>query len=577
VILQSLVEYYEALEERGEIARPGWSLEKVSFALNLSSTGELLGIIPQMHTEMRGKKEVEVPDQMQVPERVVRTVDVIPNFLCDNSSYFLGFDNKGKPKRTQECFQAAKQLHQEVLAQATGKAANAVKGFFNRWQPDTARQHPVLQGYLDDLATANLVFRVEGGACAQDDPEICRAWELYYQSGQEGSKQRCLVTGKIEPMAFLHGKIKGVPGAQSSGASLISYNASAYESYGQNDGNQPGTPVGKYAAFAYVTAINHLLNQRKHSNQIGDTVMIYWAEQADPQPQKLFSLFAFPTADADSQLAGVMKLLAQGKPLDNVSLDKRFYVLGLAPNAARISVRFFLQDTFGNMLENLRRHYLRLEIQRPAFDQRQYLSVPALLFETVPPNSKDKTPSPLLAGAVMRSILTGAAYPQSLFGAVMIRIRADRNVNRGRAAIIKAYLLHNHKEEEVTTVALNKDSNHRAYVLGRLFALLEDAQKQANPGINTTIKDRYFTSACATPGSVFPQLLKLSHYHTAKAEYGSWHEREKARLLDKLEIEKDPLPTHFSLKDQGIFMLGYYHQVQARYNKKEEQTNGGNQ
>ncbi len=577
MILQSLVEYYEALERRGEIATPGWSREKVAFALNLSPDGELLGIIPQMHTEMRGKKEVEVPDQMQVPERVVRTVGVVPNFLCDNTSYLLGFDNKGKPKRSKQCFESAKQLHLAILEKATGKAACAVKSFFERWEPDTAREYPVLQSYLDDLTTANLVFRVDGGACAQEDPEIRKAWEHHRQSGQEGPRQLCLVTGKVEPMAFLHGKIKGVPGAQSAGANLISFNAPAYESYGQNDSESPGTPVGQHAAFAYVTALNHLLGNREHRNQIGDTMMVYWAEQGDPQPQKLFSLFAFPTADADGQLAGIMNHLALGKPLDNVSLDKRFYVLGLAPNAARISVRFFLQDTFGNMLENLRRHYLRLEIQKPAFDQRQYLSVPALLFETISPSSKNKTASPLLAGAVMRSVLTGAAYPQVLFAAVMTRIRADQNISRGRAAIIKAYLIHNHKEEEVTTVALNKDSNHRAYVLGRLFAVLEDAQKQASPGINTTIKDRYFTSACATPGSVFPQLLKLSHYHTAKAEYGGWQEREKARLLDKLEVDKDPLPAHFSLKDQGIFMLGYYHQVQSRYNKKEEQTNGGNQ
>lgn len=572
MILQSLVDYYAALAARGEIARPGWSLVQVSFALHIAPSGALLSITPLKQEVLRGKKTTEVPQSMLVPERVVRSAGIKPNFLCDTAGYLLGFDTKGKPQRTLECFEACKQHHLSILEGATGAAAGALRAFFQSWDAPHAAEHPVLQEYAADLQVANLVFMVGGGDYAHKDPELQDCWQRY-SSGAGAEKQSgiCLVTGKKAPIAVLHGKIKGLPGGQAAGTTLVGFNAPAYESYGRRDAQGLNAPVGEYAAFAYVTALNHLLADREHRCQIGDTTVVYWAEQADPKPPEVFNLFFSPEEDTDSLLAGVLQNLAQGKPVDDVDLRKRFYVLGVAPNAARVSVRFFVQDTFGGMLQNLRRHYERLEIERPAFDHRQYLSVWALLSETVNPNSRDKSASPLLAGAVMRSILTGARYPQALFAAVLTRIRADHNLSRGRAAIIKAYLMRNHNEQEVTTMALNPDSDNRAYVLGRLFALLEDAQLQANPGINTTIKDRYFASACATPGSVFPQLLRLSHHHTAKDEKsGRWREKEKGLLLDKLHVDDNPFPAHLSLADQGIFMLGYYHQVQVRYRKKED-------
>lgn len=578
MILQALVDYYNALARRGEIARPGWCLEKVSFALNISLGGELLGVIPTLEPVESGKKKFEAPQKMEVPERVVKANSIKANFLCDNTSYLLGFDEKGKPERSKECFDACRALHVAVLAHAESPAAIAVKAFFLSWESEKAYEHPILQPYLKNMATANIVFMINGEGFAQDDSEIRDLWQSYgIKQTESSTKLRCLVKGEIEPIIRLHGKIKGVLGAQSAGANLISYNANAYESYGKDGDNDSNAPIGEYAAFAYVTALNRLLADREHCRHIGDTTVVYWAEEADPKPQKAFSAFSFPEPQTDSLVVSAMNNLAMGKPVDDLDMDKRFYVLGLAPNAARISVRFFLQDSFGGMLENIRQHYLRLEIEKPAFDNRIYLSVPNLLWETVNPKSRDKAASPLLSGAVMRTILSGGEYPQGLFAAVLTRIRADKNVSRGRAAIIKAYLIRNYHEKEVTSVALNESTDNRAYVLGRLFAVLEDAQLQASPGINATIKDRYFTSACATPGSVFPQLLKLSTFHTAKAEYGKVKEIEKTTLLGKLGVENNPFPAHHSMQEQGIFILGYYHQVQYRYTKKEDKNNGGNQ
>lgn len=279
------------------------------------------------------------------------------------------------------------------------------------------------------------------------------------------------------------------------------------------------------------------------------------------------------------------KKIMRGENVDEVNLQEPFFVLGIAPNAARLSVRFFLQNTFGGFMQNLKNHYDNLEIARAPYE-KEYLSIATLLSQTVNPNAKDKAASPLMAGTVLRCILSGLPYPEALYTSVINRIRAEQDseekrtkkINRARAAIIKAYLSRDVQASQqyrgVITVALNEQSNQRAYVLGRLFSVLEKIQMDAYPEINSTIKDRYFTSACATPGNVFPVLLRLSSHHTPKNKHGKYQESQIAQLMDKLEVEQDPIPARLSLKEQGLFILGYYHQVQQRYvsskNKEEK-------
>lgn len=574
MILQTLVEYYEALAQKGEISRLGWGKEKVSFALELSPQGELLGVIPLVCEEMRGNKMVEVPQVLEVPVHAVKAAGIKANFLCDTANYLTGLDTKGDPDRALKCFECAKETHLKVLRDCDSVLAQAIKAFFETWDPSAAQGHPVLIQYADALMTPNVTFMVNG-EYAHEDSEVCKAWEASYTNQTEGLEDKlCFVTGKIAPIPLTHEKIKGVAGAQAVGASLISFNTGnyAYESYGKCDDQCLNAPIGKYAAFAYVTALNHLLADRRHKVQIGDSTVVYWAEGGDQKAQQAVGMCMMPEADDQAELDGLFRNLAAGRPVDGVDLRERFYVLGLSPNAARISVRFFLQNTVGAMLENLRGHYERLKIVKPPFDQR-YLSVRMLLWETVNPNSKDKSASPLLAREVMRAILSGTRYPALLYQSVLMRIRAEKKVSSGKAAIIKACLSQrlDEIEREVLTVPLNETTNNRAYVLGRLFAVLEKAQQEANPGINTTIKDRFFTSACATPAMVFPRLLQLAGHHTAKNEkYGKAMEWQIGQLMDKLDVENNPLPTHQSLNEQGLFILGYYQQRQARYAKKEE-------
>ena len=587
MILQALTEYYRALEREGNIAAPGWAPVKVSYALCLTISGALERVDFVQTEQQKGKKMVLAPQSISLPAPVKRTVGVAANFLCDNSSYLLGIDNKGKPKRTMECFEACKALHENLLKDVDTPAAQAVLAFFRFWDPETARENPVLAEHLDDiLAGGNLIFRTAEGF-VHNDPAVREAWETYYNSAEDGPQGICLVTGEVGPIANIHPSIKNVAGAQSSGAALVSFNAPAFCSYGKEQ--NLNAPTGKFASFAYTSALNHLLSDRDHVFRIGDATVVCWARNGKPAYAALFGGAAFGAAVpsyTETDLRGMVKRLCTGQPVtyeeDKLDPNMDFYVLGLSPNAARLSVRFFLHNTFGGFLRNIQAHYDRLEIIRPAFDKFETLPLWKLLGETVNQNSRDKSPAPDLAGEVLRAVLMNTRYPATLLNGVTLRIRAEREVTRGRAAILKAYYIKLSEAasrenpdipKEVLQVSLNPDANNIPYTLGRLFSVLEAIQESANPGINATIKDKYFNSAASTPAVIFPVLTNLAQKHLKKLRGSNRglsisYEKQLTELFSRLDGTE--YPARMNLPQQGSFQLGYYHQTQARYQKKEE-------
>ncbi len=571
MILQALTQYYEDLVKQGKIARPGWTTQKVNYALCINEEGKLEQVIPLLE-EVEGKKPQ--PQRISLPAPVKRTVGIAPNFLWDNSSYLLGVDAKGKPERSVKCFEACRSFHHALLDGVESAAAEGVLNFFDHWQPADTGNHPALRSDIEAiLAGGNLVFRVNGVYAHEDEP-IRRAWQNAYDRA-EGELQQCLVTGREDVIEPVHPSIKGVDGAQSSGAAIVSFNAPAFCSYGQEQSYN--APVGKYAAFAYTSALNHLLADRENVQKIGDATVVCWAEGGEEQYQALTFAALFGKEEADlseDDLRDAVRKLAEGKPVPERKLDpaRPFYILGLSPNAARLSVRFFYRDTFGNLMKNVNAHHERMEIVRPAYDNYRMIPLWAMLRETVNPNSRDKSASPVLAGAVARAIFTGGLYPAALLEQTMLRIRSERDISRGKAAIIKAFYLKNTNDgcpKEVLTVALNEASTNPAYTLGRLFSVFEAVQEAANPGVNTTIKDKYFNSAASTPATIFPLLDNLCQKHLRKLSAGSriWFEKQIMALTGVLGEE---YPARLTLPQQGSFNLGYYHQTQKRYEKKEE-------
>lgn len=582
MILQALTRYYEALLKRGDIAPLGWSKTKISFALCLDKDGHVTQVIPTMEPVEMGKKTVLRPQEKKLPAGEDRSSNVAANFLWDNSGYILGIDQKGKPERSKKYFSEAKALHHAVLDGVNSPTSSAILAFFDAWQPERAAEHPALASQLQAITSGgNLLFRVDG-VYPQEDTAICDAWQRYWERTDKNAKlMQCLVTGQYhQEIARTHPKIKGDPrdGFQTMGNTLVSFNNDSESSYGQEQSYN--APVGKYAAFAYTAALNHLLADRNNVQIIGDTTVVCWAEGAEPVYQDLFMSFvsgSLPPAISDNDLRAALKRLAMGLPCDDLGVDpnRTFYVLGLAPNAARLSVRFFLRDSFGKLMQNVNAHYERLEIVKPTYEKREVLSLWALLRETVNLNSKDKSPSPAMVGAAARAIFSGGLYPVSLLEAAMLRIRAERNITWGRAAIIKAYYLKNpHTDcpKEVLTVSLNETSTNIPYTLGRLFSVYEAVQQAANPGINTTIKDKFFNSAAAMPASIFPVLNSLYQKHLRKLENGQriYFDKQVSALKNVLH---EDYPARMPLAQQGSFDLGYYHQTQKRYLKKEENKN----
>ena len=598
MILQALTDYYHVLEREGKIAAPGWGPVKVSFALEIGNDGTLEQVVSIQTEQQKGKKTIVAPQIISLPAPVKRTVGVAANFLCDNSSYMLGIDNKGKPRRTRECFDACKALHEQLLEGVDSPAARAVLAFFRTWDPAQPREHPALSEQLDDLlAGGNLAFRTAEGY-VHNDPAVRQAWEAHYSAAGDNPQGICLVTGEYGPVEAVHPSIKNVAGAQSSGAALVSFNAPAFCSYGKEQ--NLNAPTGKAAAFAYTTALNHLLADRDHVFRVGDATVVCWAKGGGDLYQSLFSYAAMgqtePAYD-ENDLRNMVKQLCQGNSVtyqeEKLDPNMDFFVLGLSPNAARLSVRFFLHNTFGGFLRNVQAHQERLEIIRPAYDKFETIPIWKLLSETVNQNAKDKSPAPDLAGEVLRAVLMNTRYPATLLNGVTLRIRAEQRdkdhpdrefkITRGRAAILKAYYIKSSEAanrenpdipKEVLQVSLNSDANNIPYTLGRLFSVLEAIQESANPGLNATIKDKYFNSAAATPAVIFPVLTNLAQKHLKKLRGSNRglsivYDKQLTELFSKLDGTE--YPARLNLPQQGSFQLGYYHQTQARYQKKEEQ------
>jgi len=617
MILQSLFNYYQILlkDDSLGIATPGYSAANVSFALNLSPAGELLDIFPFTTKFFDGKKERERNyRRMVVPEQVKRTVGISANFMCDNSAYVLGVSGKEAKdlNYAEKRFSVFRLLNAEILAKANSAVARAVIAFLERHEPQTALQHPVIARHLEALLKGgNLIFQVNGEN-ALDDPEIRRAWEEY-KLGQDAVQMQCLVTGEVEPIARLHPSIQGVRAANPTGASLVGFNERAYESYNRIKGQGLNSPVSQRVASGYGVALNYLLSNQNPNRKIylGDTTVVYWAESENKGYASAFAALInpefleaesaedqIPRKKAEKKMGETAEKVQKGQALDVAKLREgldestRFYVLGLASNAARLAVRFYLTEPFGVFAERIMQHYDDLKIEKEFANQADYLSPYRILAECVSPkvtrrDDEVKQSWSLMGGALMRAVLMGLAYPEGLHAAMLNRIRHDSDdekrsvkINYIRAAYIKAHLIRKYRHQdqnpyqEALQMSLNESFTHPAYVLGRLFAVLEKTQREAiGQNMNATIKDRYFTSASATPASVFPILLRLAHHWTAKAEYGGISDRRIQDLLGLLDAK--PFPSHLTLDEQGVFVLGYYHQragFYAKHGEKVEET-----
>jgi len=542
----------------------GFGKQKIHFCLVINKDGELLQV--KDLREISGKKPI--PITLTVPQlNKKRSSGIDPNFVWDNTGYVLGVDNKGKSERTMECFKSFKDFQHKIGDQIEDDGLKALLKFLDSWTPEKATK---LEKW-EEMAGQNLVFQLDGDRrYLHDRSAIQAAWARFISAERKGFIAPCLVSGETAPIARLHPPIKGVRGAQPSGASIVSFNLDAFESYGKTQNYN--APISETIAFTYTTVLNHLLRfESRQKVQISDTTTVFWTERESPI-EGFMGVILNPTDEAGdlSNIRLFLEAVRDGKMYPELGdPDIKFYILGLSPNASRLSVRFWHTSTVADIAEKIGQHFRDLTIVKQYENNPEFPGMWQLLRQTAV-QGKTENIHPLLAGAVMRSILTGNTYPQVLLASVIGRIRAEQDINYLRAAIIKACLVRkfriNHIGKEVK-MSLDKESTNVAYRLGRLFATLEKAQLDAVPGANTTIKDRYYGSASTTPRVVFPQLLRLAQHHIQKADFGRWTDKMIEDIMSGI-IE---FPAHLSLDDQGMFAIGYYHQRQAFYTKSKDE------
>lgn len=579
MLLQSLVKLYEAWAEKGEIEKLGWNPVKISYGISLDEEGNVDEIIHLKTNAPKGNKEI--PSLISLPMPVKRSVGVASNFLYDNATYVFGYDNSNKPDRAKQCFDCFRSVGNKVLENSDDEFSTVIKKFLQKDYSEFENLSDLLtelnctETTVDDILNkgANLLL-MPLGKFPTDSKAICESWNSYY-GHSDAPKGVCLVTGKDDHIAKLHPVIKGIRGAQAAGASLVSFNATAFNSYGKENGYN--APVSEYAAFAYTSALNKLVSDNDHRIFAGDTTVVCWTEDGESAYQDVFAgIFNSDDEVKQKDLHGTIVSIVNGNEVkwEGIPLNpsNNFYILGISPNSARLSVRFFIQNTFGKVMENLLKNQQRMEMVKPGFEKFNYIPLWRILGETVNKKSRDKKCKPHLAGDVLNSIINDYNYPSTLYYGILGRISAEQNINWVKASVLKAYLLKNYdsKYKEEITVDYNENSNNKAYLLGVLFSNLEEIQNTANPGIKSTIRDRYFTAASSTPSRVFPILIDLAQNHIKKIPNVGAKVNCQKMLTETMSKLGDKFPNRLTLDEKGMFQLGYYQRTQERFTGKED-------
>lgn len=574
--LAALVRAYDRLPDAPPF---GYARVEVSFCIVLSPNGA----VPFQPIDLRihsGSKPIN--RRMELPTPLVqRTSGIKPNFLWDKSEYSLGITSGNKEKAKKK-FAAFVEFHERHLSSSQDIGLLALLHFLKSWEPNKFSG----LGWPDEIVDANVIFALENEyreRYLHQRASSITLWDELMVS-KPALEANCLVLGESGRIADSHPPIKKVNNAQSSGAFIVSFNSDAYQSYDHKSGDN--APISEQVAFKYTTALNLLLERDSgHRVQIGDASTVFWADTSDvalaEQAEGMFASFMEPAnsaaeEEAISKTIGIqLARIRKGEPLREIEPQLaegvRFFVLGLAPNAARLSVRFYYEESFGKLTENYQRFVADMAIAPPpreAFPQLwQYLRETAV-------QGKRENIAPNLAGEWMRAILTGGRYPLPLLSSILTRIRADGTVNAQRASLLKAVLIRNFNKE--VPVALDPENTDRGYLLGRLFATYEQAQRAAlGDKVNATIKDKFYGAASAQPRKVFHMLESGSANHLSKVGKASPGrrinlERQIAAIMDVMDPGADPFPASLSAAEQALFGLGYYHQRNDFFKKTND-------
>ena len=567
MILKALYDYYHRCDG---LPAFGMELKEIGFLIVIDEDGRFL------HFEDR-RIDKKSAQQFLVKKSVGRSSAPVANCLYDNSQYVFGFSDKGDTEKMRKYFDTFKAKVDELYAKAPcNNGLKAVHAFYQ--QPVESiiadlQSDPLWEDISKNLARKYSLFSflLEGETeiVASQRDIICLTDE-----DEPSNRKRCLITGNKSKT------VEVTTATQIGGqtfAKLVAFQVkSGYDSYGKEKGNN--APISEEAEFAYTTALNHLLRRDSHNKfVVGSRTFLFWAssdsEAAKASEESLFAFFGH-TGDNDDPNRRIelvrQTFMSIYNGMVSSAKDDRFYILGLAPNSSRIAVVFWSELPLKQFAGIIGRHFDDMEIVDTRIEKHPYAGLHSIL-GAVTYGGKSSDASPNLPEAVVKSIFQGLAYPVSLYQACIRRIRAEQTLSVTRAAIIKAYLNRiNDNNNKKIDIMLNKENSNQGYLCGRLFAVLEKIQEDAN-GIHS-IRDRYMNSASSTPATVFATILNLSTHHIEKLNTGSqvYYEKLKQEIISKLDA--DGFPSHLDTHDQGRFFVGYYHQRQDFFVAKEKQV-----
>lgn len=587
MLIKALNEYYDILSEAGKVCPDGFSTQKVHYMIMLRKDGTISGIVDVTESDLEGKKkniplEIILPKRNSIPKINSEIIEHRPSYIFGlnydkKSGKYSAEDEKNRARKSHEAFVKTNLEYTEGM---TSDIVIAYRNFIKNWKPEDETNNEYLLKIGSKYSASNFCFALDGHTeitLHDMDGDICSKIKNEINSKQEEkSTQICAITGKRGEIAKIHGRISGLKGAQASGASMVCFNNKAEESYGKSQSYN--SSVSQDTMRRYTEALNILISDSHHRMYMDDMTVVFWAMSFnDAKEINMFSLMFNPSKDqldageTEMVLKKAVEAMGIGKTVDLSSIDidenVEFYVVGLTPNTSRISQKFLYHDKFGKIFGNVALHQADMFID----GSKGNIPLWRIMKEIKSPKStNEKTPPPLIS-AVFQAALSGGKYPESLLETAVRRVKTDKSVNYVRAGIIKACINRKsriYKNKEELKLALDIENNDQAYLCGRLFAMLERIQNNASTSeLNRTIKDSYFSSACAKPADIFPRLMKLAQYHLKKDDYGIIDNKIVGEIMEKLG---DEFPQTLSLNDQGKFIIGYYHQYQSFFKKSDK-------
>lgn len=587
MLIKALNEYYDILSEAGKVCPDGFSTQKVHYMIMLRKDGTISGIVDVTESDLEGKKkniplEIILPKRNSIPKINSEIIEHRPSYIFGlnydkKSGKYSAEDEKNRAKKSHEAFVKTNLEYTEGM---TSDIVIAYRNFIKNWKPEDETNNEYLLKIGSKYSASNFCFALDGHTeitLHDMDGDICSKIKNEINSKQEEkSTQICAITGKRGEIAKIHDRVSGLKGAQASGASMVCFNNKAEESYGKSQSYN--SSVSQDTMRRYTEALNILISDSHHRMYMDDMTVVFWAMSFnDAKEINMFSLMFNPSKDqldageTEMVLKKAVEAMGIGKTVDLSSIDidenVEFYVVGLTPNTSRISQKFLYHDKFGKIFGNVALHQADMFID----GSKGNIPLWRIMKEIKSPKStNEKTPPPLIS-AVFQAALSGGKYPESLLETAVRRVKTDKSVNYVRAGIIKACINRKsriYKNKEELKLALDIENNDQAYLCGRLFAMLERIQNNASTSeLNRTIKDSYFSSACAKPADIFPRLMKLAQYHLKKDDYGIIDNKIVGEIMEKLG---DEFPQTLSLNDQGKFIIGYYHQYQSFFKKSDK-------